>query len=77
MSTFRYDSKKLTKKQLKIAYGTDIRNLEEQLRFIEYILDNPKNYNLNEEKIDELRERKKDIFFMLSDLKTEFDLSGL
>ena len=77
MSTFRYDSKKLTKKQLKIAYGTDIRNLEEQLRFIEYVLDNPKNYNLNEEKIDELRERKKDIFFMLSDLKTEFDLSGL
>ena len=77
MSTFRYDSKKLTKKQLKIAYGTDIRNLEEQLRFIEYVLDNPKDYNLNEEKIDELRERKKDIFFMLSDLKTEFDLSGL
>lgn len=77
MSTFRYDSKKLTKKQLKIAYETDIRNLEEQLRFIEYVLDNPKNYNLNEEKIDELREEKKDIFFMLSDLKTEFDLSGL
>ena len=77
MSTFRYDSKKLTKKQLKIAYETDIRNLEEQLRFIEYVLDNPKNYNLNEEKIDKLREEKKDIFFMLSDLKTEFDLSGL
>ena len=77
MSTFRYDSKKLNAKQLKIAYGTDIRNLEEQLRFIEYVLDNPKDYNLNEEKIDELREKKKDIFFMLSDLKTEFDLSGL
>lgn len=77
MGTFKYDSKKLNAKQLKIAYGTDIRSLQEQLKFVEYVLDNPKAYNLNEEKIDELREKKKDIFFLLSDLKTEFDLAGL
>lgn len=77
MGTFRYDSKKLNAKQLKIAYGTDIRNFQEQLKFVEYVLSNPKAYNLSEEKIDELREKKKDIFFLLSDLKTEFDLSGL
>lgn len=77
MGTFRYDSKKLNAKQLKIAYGTDIRSLQEQLKFIEYVLNNPKSYNLSEEKIDELREKKKDIFFLLSDLKTEFDLAGL
>ena len=77
MGTFRYDSKKLNAKQLKIAYGTDIRSLQEQLKFVEYVLDNPKSYNLSEEKIDELREKKKDIFFLLSDLKTEFDLAGL
>ena len=77
MGTFRYDSKKLNAKQLKIAYGTDIRSLQEQLKFVEYVLSNPKAYNLSEEKIDELREKKKDIFFLLSDLKTEFDLTGL
>jgi hypothetical protein len=77
MGTFRYDSKKLNAKQLKIAYGTDIRSLQEQLKFVEYVLNNPKTYNLSEEKIDELREKKKDIFFLLSDLKTEFDLAGL
>jgi hypothetical protein len=77
MGTFRYDSKKLNAKQLKIAYGTDIRSLQEQLKFVEYVLNNPKSYNLSEEKIDELREKKKDIFFLLSDLKTEFDLAGL
>jgi hypothetical protein len=77
MGTFRYDSKKLNAKQLKIAYGTDIRSLQEQLKFVEYVLNNPKLYNLSEEKIDELREKKKDIFFLLSDLKTEFDLAGL
>lgn len=77
MGTFRYDSKKLNAKQLKIAYGTDIRSLQEQLKFVEYVLDNPKSYNLSEEKINELREKKKDIFFLLSDLKTEFDLAGL
>lgn len=77
MGTFRYDSKKLNAKQLKIAYGTDIRSLQEQLKFVEYVLSNPKAYNLSEEKIDELREKKKDIFFLLSDLKTEFDLAGL
>ena len=77
MGTFRYDSKKLNAKQLKIAYGTDIRSLQEQLKFVEYVLNNPKAYNLSEEKIDELREKKKDIFFLLSDLKTEFDLVGL
>lgn len=77
MGTFRYDSKKLNAKQLKIAYGTDIRSLQEQLKFVEYVLNNSKVYNLSEEKIDELREKKKDIFFLLSDLKTEFDLAGL
>ena len=77
MGTFRYDSKKLNAKQLKIAYGTYIRSLQEQLKFVEYVLNNPKSYNLSEEKIDELREKKKDIFFLLSDLKTEFDLAGL
>ena len=77
MGTFRYDSKKLNAKQLKIAYGTDIRSLQEQLKFVEYVQNNPKAYNLSEEKIDELREKKKDIFFLLSDLKTEFDLVGL
>ena len=77
MGTFRYDSKKLNAKQLKIAYGTDIRSLQEQLKFVEYVLNNPKAYNLSEEKIDELQEKKKDIFFLLSDLKTEFDLAGL
>ena len=77
MGTFRYDSKKLNAKQLKIAYGTDIRSLQEQLKFVEYVLNNPKSYNLSEEKIDELREKKKDIFFLLSDLKTEFDFAGL
>ena len=77
MGTFRYDSKKLNAKQLKIAYGTDIRSLQEQLKFVEYVLNNPKTYNLSEEKIDELREKKKDIFFLLSDLKTEVDLAGL
>jgi hypothetical protein len=77
MGTFRYDSKKLNAKQLKIAYGTDIRSLQEQLKFVEYVLNNPKSYNLSEEKINELREKKKDIFFLLSDLKTEFDLAGL
>jgi hypothetical protein len=77
MGTFRYDSKKLNAKQLKIAYGIDIRSLQEQLKFVEYVLSNPKAYNLSEEKIDELREKKKDIFFLLSDLKTEFDLAGL
>lgn len=77
MGTFRYDFKKLNAKQLKIAYGTDIRSLQEQLKFVEYVLSNPKAYNLSEEKIDELREKKKDIFFLLSDLKTEFDLAGL
>lgn len=77
MGTFRYDSKKLNAKQLKIAYGIDIRSLQEQLKFVEYVLNNPKSYNLSEEKIDELREKKKDIFFLLSDLKTEFDLAGL
>lgn len=77
MGTFRYDSKKLNAKQLKIAYGTDIRSLQEQLKFVEYVLNNSKAYNLSEEKIDELREKKKDIFFLLSDIKTEFDFAGL
>lgn len=76
-STFTYDSNKLSAKQLKIAYETDIKKLEEQLYLIDYVIDNPYIYEDNENMLNSLREKRKNLFFKLNNLKTEYELSGL
>lgn len=76
-STFTYDSNRLTPAQLKHAYEADIQTLEKELRIMDYLLKNPDTYKLDENKIDQIKDKRKNIFFQLNNLKTEYELSEL
>jgi hypothetical protein len=76
-STFTYDSNRLTPAQLKHAYEADIQALEKELHIMDYLLKYPEIYELNEIKQDEIKEKRKNIFFQLNNLKTEYELSEL
>lgn len=82
-STFRYDSNRLTKKQLNLAYKQDIRELERQVALLDNILDHPGNYTFNQDKpigddiLAEIKAKRNELYFQLENLKTEFYLAGL
>jgi len=76
-STFTYDSNRLSPEQLKLAYETDIKKLEQQIYYIDYVIENPYIYENSESMLDTLKEKRKNLFFKLNNLKTEYELSGL
>lgn len=82
-STFRYDSKRLTKKQLNLAYKQDIRELQRQVALLDTILNHPDNYTFDQGKhigddiLAEIKAKRNELYFQLENLKTEFYLAGL
>lgn len=82
-STFRYDSNRLTKKQLNLAYKHDIHELQRQVALLDSILDHPGNYMFNQGKpigddiLAEIKAKRNELYFQLENLKTEFYLAGL
>lgn len=82
-STFRYDSNRLTKKQLNLAYKQDIRELQRQVALLDNMLEHPGNYMFDQGKpigddiLAEIKAKRNELYFQLENLKTEFYLAGL
>lgn len=65
---FRYDSDKLNRKQLIIAYGSDIENIEKEIQNLESVLNNRKYKKLMS------RDKYTEVYSKLMDLKALKDL---
>jgi hypothetical protein len=65
---FRYDSDKLNRKQLIIAYGSDIENIEKEIQNLESVLNNKKYKKLMS------RDKYTEVYSKLMDLKALKDL---
>lgn len=65
---FRYDSDKLNRKQLLIAYGSDIENIEKEIQNLESVLNNKKYKKLMS------RDKYTEVYSKLMDLKALKDL---
>lgn len=67
-SNFRYDYTKLNRKQLKLAYGSDIENIETEIANLESILNNKKYKKLFS------KDKYNEVYSKLMDLKAYRDL---
>ena len=65
---FRYDSDKLNRKQLIIAYGSAIENIEKEIQNLESVLNNKKYKKLMS------RDKYTEVYSKLMDLKALKDL---
>lgn len=65
---FRYDYSKLNHKQLKLAYGSDIRNIEQEIENLSNVLEN-KNYTKLWSK-----DKYNEVYSKLMDLKALLEL---
>jgi len=73
-TNFRYDYTKLNRKQLKLAYGSDIENLSNEIENLKSILNN-KNYRklFSKDKYNELYSKMRDMQAYLDLLVFERD----